>query len=175
MIKDYFMFAFKSFKSRKMRTFLTMLGIFIGIAAVVSLISVGQGLQKAITEQFEAMGTNKIMVMPKGGFFGIGASAVIDEDDLKVIKNSRGIKDAGGFLQRVGKIKYGSENKYTWVGGMPVDETKKIIFDTSSFKIGEGRDIKKGDAYKAVAGIRFSKGEIFDKKVNVGDRVEIEG
>ncbi|MBW2973894.1 ABC transporter permease [Candidatus Woesearchaeota archaeon] len=175
MIKDYFMFAFKSFKSRKMRTFLTMLGIFIGIAAVVSLISVGQGLQKAITEQFEAMGTNKIMVMPRGGFFGIGASATIDEDDLKVIKNSRGIKDAGGFLQRVGKISYGSENKYTWVAGIPADNTKKIIFDTSSFKIGEGRDIKKGDAYKAVAGIRFSKGEIFDKKVNVGDRVEIEG
>lgn len=175
MIKDYFIFSLKSLKSRKLRTFLTMLGIFIGIAAVVSLISVGQGLQKAITEQFEAMGTNKIMVMPKGGFFGIGASATIDENDLKVIKSARGIKDAGGFLQRVGKISYGSENKYTWVAGIPTDETKKIIFDTSNFKIAEGRDIKKGDAYKAVAGVRFSKGEIFDKKVNVGDKVEIEG
>jgi len=175
MIKDYFVFAFKSFKSRKVRTFLTMLGIFIGIAAVVSLISVGQGLQKAITEQFEAMGTNKIMVMPKGGFFGIGASAVIDEDDLKVIKSSRGISEAGGFLQRVGKISYGNENKYTWVAGMPVDDTKDIIFDTSSFKIDEGRDLKKGDSYKAIAGVRFSKGEIFDKEVHVGDRLEIEG
>jgi putative ABC transport system permease protein len=175
MIKDYFVFSFKSLKSRRMRTFLTMLGIFIGIAAVVSLISVGQGLQKAITEQFEAMGTNKVMIIPKGGFFGIGASAVIDEDDLKVIKNARGIKDAGGLLQRVGKIKHGSENEYTWVAGIPVDDTKKIIFDTSNFKIAEGRDLKKGDAYKAIAGVRFSKGEIFDKEVHVGDKVEIEG
>ncbi|MBD3303565.1 FtsX-like permease family protein [Candidatus Woesearchaeota archaeon] len=175
MIKDYFVFSFKSLKSRRLRTFLTMLGIFIGIAAVVSLISVGQGLQKAITEQFEAMGTNKIMVMPKGGFFGIGSSVVLDEDDLKVVRGSRGIKDAGGFLQRVGKISYSDENKYTWVAGMPVDETKKIIFDTSNFKISQGRDLKKGDSYKAVAGVRFSKGEIFDKEVGVGDRVEIEG
>lgn len=175
MIKDYFVFSFKSLKSRKLRTFLTMLGIFIGIAAVVSLISVGQGLQKAITEQFEAMGTNKIMVMPKGGFFGVGASAVIDEADLKVIKGSRGIKNAGGFLQKVGKISYDDENKYTWVAGIPSDDTKKIIFDTSNFKIAEGRDIKKGDSYKAVAGVRFSKGEIFDREVHVGDRIEIEG
>jgi putative ABC transport system permease protein len=175
MIKDYFIVSFKSLKSRRLRTFLTMLGIFIGIAAVVSLISVGQGLQKAITEQFEAMGTNKIMVMPKGGFFGIGASATIDEDDLKVIKSSRGIKDAGGFLQRVGKISHSNENQYTWVAGIPSDNTKKIIFDTSNFKIAKGRDIKKGDSYKAVAGVRFSKGEIFDREVEVGDRIEIEG
>ncbi|MBN1644662.1 ABC transporter permease, partial [Candidatus Woesearchaeota archaeon] len=98
MIKDYALFALKSFKSRKLRTFLTMLGIFVGIAAVVSLVSLGQGLQKAITEQFEALGTNKLMIMPKGGFYGMGSSAVLDKDDLKVIKNARSIRNAGGFV-----------------------------------------------------------------------------
>ncbi|MBW2986682.1 ABC transporter permease [Candidatus Woesearchaeota archaeon] len=175
MIKDYFTFSFKSLKSRRMRTFLTMLGIFIGIAAVVSLVSLGQGLEKAITDQFQAMGTNKILVYPAGGMFGIGSTVVIDKSDLNVIKNARGIKDAGGIMQKVGKIKFGSENEYTWVAGIPTDDSKKIIVDTSNFKIAKGRDIKRGDKYKAVAGIRFSQADVFDKAVNVGDKIEIEG
>ena len=142
MIKDYFIFALKSLKSRKLRTFLTMLGIFIGIAAVVSLISLGQGLEKAITDQFQAMGTNKILVYPAGGMFGIGSSVTIDDSDLRIVQNARGIKDAGGILQKAGKIQFGSENKYTWVAGIPTDSSKKIIIDTSNFKIAKGRDLR---------------------------------
>jgi len=175
MIKDYFIFALKSLKSRKLRTFLTMLGIFIGIAAVVSLISLGQGLEKAITDQFQAMGTNKILVYPAGGMFGIGSSVTIDDSDLRIVQNARGIKDAGGILQKAGKIQFGSENKYTWVAGIPTDSSKKIIIDTSNFKIAKGRDLKSNDKYKAVAGIRFSQADVFDKPVNDGDKIKIEG
>ena len=52
MIKEYFNFSFKTFRERKVRTWLTMLGIFIGIAAIVSLVSLGQGLQEAINEHY---------------------------------------------------------------------------------------------------------------------------
>ena len=51
MILDYIRFALSNFKARKMRSALTMIGIFIGIAAVVSLVALGQGLQEAITGQ----------------------------------------------------------------------------------------------------------------------------
>ncbi|MBN1644540.1 ABC transporter permease [Candidatus Woesearchaeota archaeon] len=174
MLKDYAIFALKSFKSRKLRTFLTMLGIFVGIAAVVSLVSLGQGLQKAITEQFESLGTNKLMVMPKGGFYGMGSSVVLDKDDLKVIKNARGIRNAGGFVTKVASVEFGNERKYSWISGLPQDDSKRVISDISSFKIDKGRDLKKGDSYKAVVGYLLTTGDFFDKKVRIGDKLIVE-
>ena len=65
MIADYFTFSINGIRQRKMRSWLTMLGIFIGIAAVVSLISIGQGLQDFISDQFEMLGSDKIIIEPK--------------------------------------------------------------------------------------------------------------
>jgi len=173
-MKDYIIFAVKSFKARKLRTFLTMLGIFVGIAAVVSLVSLGQGLEKAITEQFESLGTNKLMIMPKGGFYGMGSSAVLDKDDLKIIQNAKGIRNAGGFVSKVASIEFGNERKYSWITGLPQDESKKIISDISTFKIEQGRDLKKSDSYKTVIGKMLADGDFFDKKVRIGDKLLVE-
>ena len=52
MIKDFFVLGLNNLKRRRLRSWLTMIGIFIGIAAVVSLLSLGQGLQEYITEEF---------------------------------------------------------------------------------------------------------------------------
>jgi len=53
MLKDYFRFAFGNLTHRKLRSWLTMIGIFIGIASVVALISLVQGFQTAIQKEFE--------------------------------------------------------------------------------------------------------------------------
>jgi len=57
-----FLMAFKSILNSKVRSFLTMLGIIIGVSSVITLVSVIQGTQKTVMEQFEKMGTNKINV-----------------------------------------------------------------------------------------------------------------
>ncbi|MEM2916485.1 MAG: ABC transporter permease [Candidatus Woesearchaeota archaeon] len=62
---DLFIMAFRNVRRRKKRTFLTMLGVFIGIAAVVALVSLGQGLQAMIDAQFEKIGADKIIIQAK--------------------------------------------------------------------------------------------------------------
>ena len=178
MIVDYAKLAFETFKTRKKRTLLTMLGIFIGIAAVVSLVSLGQGLQKTVVEQFETLGTNKIIVSPSGGIFGQfeGAGAELTEDDLRVIERTKGIELAGGMLYKLGRVEYKGQTKYTWITGLPQDKSKEIISDMSSFEVEEGRDLRKGDSYKALVGVLLTEDEyFFDRGVSVGDRVELEG
>lgn len=59
MAKKYFLLAFKNLKRRGIRSWLTMLGIFIGIAAVVSLIMLGNGLREAIVGQFGGLSSDK--------------------------------------------------------------------------------------------------------------------
>ena len=155
MIKDYIKFAFRTFRMRGVRTFLTMLGIFVGIAAIVSLISLGQGLENAITEQFEQMGTNKLTVSPAGTFFGAGGEAVseLTEDDLEVIRKVRGVKLASGMLFKSAKIEFGDEAKYSFVIGMDTGDFLELFKDLANLDLEEGRFLKDGDKYKVNVGI----------------------
>jgi len=66
MIKDYITLAFANLRHRGIRSWLTILGIFIGIAAVVSLISLGAGLQKAVTGQFSTLSVDKLTIQNAG-------------------------------------------------------------------------------------------------------------
>lgn len=176
MIADYFKFAFRTFKERRVRTYLTMLGIFVGIALVVSLISLGQSLQSAIQEQFEMMGTDKIMILPGGGlFFGIGSDIEINGDDLDVIKKTKGVESATGFLYKIAKVEFKDEIKYTYVFGVPQDpEEKRLVESMTNMKVWRGRELTDNDRYKAVIGIRHYEGDYFDKVVDVRDKILIE-
>ena len=66
VIKNYFSLAFKNLRQRGVRSWLTMLGIFIGIAAVVSLISLGAGLKTAVIGQFGALSVDVLTIQNKG-------------------------------------------------------------------------------------------------------------
>ena len=61
---DYFRFCYRGLVQRKTRSYLTILGIVIGIMAIVGLISIGVGMQVYMNEQIGKMGTNKIILMP---------------------------------------------------------------------------------------------------------------
>ncbi|MDD2242682.1 MAG: ABC transporter permease, partial [Bacteroidales bacterium] len=68
---NLFKIALKSIASNKLRTFLTMLGIVIGVGSVITMLAIGQGSKKSIQSQISKMGSNMIMIMPgtdvKGG------------------------------------------------------------------------------------------------------------
>jgi macrolide transport system ATP-binding/permease protein len=82
--------AFKSLIRNKMRSFLTMLGIIIGVGAVIALVSVGNGAQVQIQQQIASLGTNLLMVMPSSGRIagvsqGAGTRTSITLDDVDAL------------------------------------------------------------------------------------------
>jgi len=176
-MENYFPLAFNNLKRRKLRAWLTMIGIFIGIAAVVGLISLGQGLQQYINEEFQKLGSDKIIIMSKT--FGppgsaVGKSLILTSNDLKVVENVRGVKWAIGFLTKSGQIKYKDESNINYIIGMDPDEVE-LISEIQSFEVLEGRQLKEGDKYKIVVGYNHVYGEIWKKPLRVGSTVEIEG
>src|SRR3990167_6905102 len=98
MIRDYAAFSFKSLRSRKLRSWLTMIGIFIGIAAVIALIGLGEGLRIAITSQFGFLGPDVLSVQASGlNFAGPPGTGVVDPltDDLAdKIEKINGVESA---------------------------------------------------------------------------------
>ena len=175
MINDYISIISRNFARRKLRGWLTILGILIGITAVVSLVSLGQGLSGYVNEQFEKMVSDKIMITPGSSMAGMmgGTDVKLTEDDLSAVQNVRGVKIAGGWLYSMTNIKFRDETKQTWVIGIPLDETHEIVSSMLSFKILDGRDLKVGDKGKIVIGYNLYTGDFFDKGVKVGDTLII--
>ncbi|MCK5043445.1 ABC transporter permease [Candidatus Pacearchaeota archaeon] len=176
-MKDYFFLAFNNLKRRKLRSWLTMIGIFIGIAAVVALISLGQGLQSAIEEQFEQLGSDKIIIMPKGmGPPGTASSdsLILTSKDLKVIENVRGVEYAFGYLTKQGQAKYKGESVINYAAGIN-SEDFELMAEMGGLTIIDGRKLEKGDKFKVVVGYNHVYKDTWDKSLGVGNTIEIEG
>ncbi len=64
MVRDYLSLAWRSIRNRRLRSWLTMLGVVIGVTAVVALIAIGQGMQQSVEQEFEAIGFDTVTVIP---------------------------------------------------------------------------------------------------------------
>ena len=90
MVLQALRIALRSLKVNKLRTALTMLGIMIGVAAVIAMVSVGTGAQARVAEQIQSLGSNLIMAMSgstnqAGVRLGQGSQTTITEDDASAI------------------------------------------------------------------------------------------
>lgn len=175
MIEDFFKQGWGNIKKRKLRSGLTIIGIFIGIAAVVALVSLGQGLQKYMDDEFAKLGRDKIMIMPKGAFGPIGeGTATFTDQDIKAIQKVVGIADATGMAMQVVKLEFNDVIRYYLAVGVPTDE-KRTLFDELflSYDIELGRNIKEGDKYKLVLGHYYYDRELFEKNIKLRDKVRV--
>ena len=178
MIGDFLRFAINNLFHRKMRSLLTIIGIFIGIAAVVSLISVGQGMKDEINRQFEEIGSDKITVIP-GGAGGLGmmnmmtAAVPLTDADLKVIKRQSGVDMAGGMVYKTTAVKYKDEIKYTMVVGMPTDESQEIFSNMDNYKIIKGHNLEDGKDKEIVIGYDIAYTDYFNKRPGIRDKIYI--
>lgn len=179
MLKDYFKFVLNNLVKRQTRSLLTIIGIFIGIAAVVALVSLGQGMQRAINAEFERAGSNRIIITPGGLFMGpTGGSlstATLTDDDLKAVRDVNGIDQAFGMVSENVKVFFKEDSSYVSVWGVDVtNEAIKFMEDVGFFEIDKGRTFKSGDGYVAILGYAVAE-DMFDENVKEGDVIEIEG
>lgn len=126
-VKDYFMQAFRSLVGNKMRSVLSILGVMIGVASLISMLAVGTGAQKAIEDQVASMGSNLLMVFPgatqRGGISSESGSRMRllhdDIDDLK--RNVPGIDGVSGYANGRVQVVANGNNHNTRLEGVSVD------------------------------------------------------
>src|SRR3989338_6911903 len=175
MLKDYFKFALSKISHRKLRSWLTMIGIFIGIAAVVGLISLGQGFKQAINKEFEKIGVDKLFITAKGGFGPPGTNAVVKltKDDLKAIKKVSGIENAAGFILANSKVEFEDEVGFFPIQSIPKGEERRLLAETQSLEIQEGRNLRDSDGFSAIIGIGFVEKELLGRNLRLRNKIKI--
>ncbi|MBI4620812.1 MAG: ABC transporter permease [Desulfobacterales bacterium] len=122
-IPSTFRISFRALKVNKMRSALTMLGIIIGVAAVITMLAVGTGASRKISEQISSIGSNLIMVLPgattSGGVrMGAGTQSTLTIGDADAIqKECNAVSDVAPVLSGVAQVVYGHQNWSTGITG----------------------------------------------------------
>ena len=177
MLKDYFNFALSTLSHRKLRSWLTMIGIFIGIAAVVALISLVQGFKLAINKEFERIGTDKLIILPKSGFGAPGTNAVVEltEDDLKVVKKVPGIENTAGFIFANAKAEFQDNIGFFFIIGLPSGKEGDLISELQNLEVKEGRFLRDNDKFFAMLGSNVIEKELLGRNLRARDKIKING
>lgn len=157
MMRDIFSEAFWSLSTNRVRSGLTILGIVIGIASVITMVSIGQGAQASIAANIESIGSNLIIVMPgaqRTGFAsgGRGSAQTLTLDDAMAIKNEvEGIRAVAPDVSRRYQMTAKGNNTNTEVVGTVADYlvARNITVDHGRFFSDQEQ---KGSAKVAVVG-----------------------
>jgi putative ABC transport system permease protein len=130
---EIFRVSFLALKTNKIRSVLTTLGIVIGVASVILLISIGTGLQNYVTEQFQSLGSNVIYVMPGkikfsqgGGGYGI-VNKLEFSDVKKIGKLGNPIMAASMHFEKSIGIKFKTKEEDVEING--VDEYQQLVLN----------------------------------------------
>ncbi|MFA5173844.1 MAG: ABC transporter permease [Candidatus Pacearchaeota archaeon] len=179
MITDFLKLGVNNLRRRRLRSWLTMLGIIIGVAAVISLISLGNGLKAAVNSQFGIASTEIISVQAGGlnnyGPPGSGAVKPLTMDDLEAIENLNTVERAVRRNIRSGKLEFNDITIYGYGASIP-DGDAEFIYEQTELEPEVGRLLKDGDRGKVALGYNFYDDKVgLNKKVVPGNKVIVQG
>jgi putative ABC transport system permease protein len=136
--------AFQSIRANKLRSMLTMLGIVIGVGAVITMVALGSGAQKAVEDQIASLGANTFTIFPGQSFRGGVAQAnrvsLTTDDYLAVRRDAKLIKAVVPELQNNMQVKYGNQNLSS-----PVVGTTANFVEVKNYTVPFGRSFTDGD------------------------------
>ena len=142
--------ALRALARNKMRSALTMLGIIIGVAAVIAMVGVGQGARKQVADQIAAMGSNMLFVgsgtVTRGGMsMGWGATKTLVADDVTaIIRECPSVKDAAPGSGSSAQVVFGNDNWYTQMTG-----TSPSYFEVRSWEFSAGGPFTQQDVERS--------------------------
>ncbi|PIN75063.1 hypothetical protein COV18_04875 [Candidatus Woesearchaeota archaeon CG10_big_fil_rev_8_21_14_0_10_37_12] len=178
-MKDYLALVLGSLKKRILRTMLTALGIIIGIAAVVALISLGQGMADAINAQFSGVGADKIIIQGATAGFGPPGQDTpgkVDEDDLEIVKRTPGVSRAAGRILQSVTVEYADTTQTIFAASLPEKhEDRDLVIGANNIAVADGRLLKPTDNKKILVGYHYWTEEHFPRDLQLGKSVLING
>jgi putative ABC transport system permease protein len=167
--------AFKSLFANKLRSFLAMLGIIIGVGAVISMLALAGGAKAQIMDRITAMGTNLLIIRPGG--HGRGGVHTGSRENLKlkdaeeILKNLPEVESVAPVVRGSAQVKYFNENTKTNVLGVSL-----TYFSIRSFEVSSGRAFtsveENGTARVAVLGENVAK-LLFKEQEPLGESIRI--
>jgi len=172
-----FKLTIKNIFRRKLRSILTILSVIIGIASVIALVLLSDGLLNTVNEQFDKMGGRVILVLA-GNFQGNPfESGRLSKENMLNIKDSENIEKipsvenvfAMNFLNA--QITYRNQDEFAYLATLPVEKMDDA-FDFFDVSVSEGKTFNGKEGNNAVIGDYIAK-KMFDREIKTGNKIKI--
>jgi len=173
---EYFKIAFRNLKTRSLRSWLTILGIVIGVFLIVTLLSLSEGLKATITKQLRAMGGDMIMIMPgdeSNMLMSFIGGTKIEKEDMEAIKKTEGVDKVLSMSYSGVVMRYKEEAKTVLLTGQPWKEAIDILQRFQGWSLSSGRWPISGKNEVIIGQQTASK--TFEEKVKVNTEITIKG
>ena len=175
-----FAVAVQSLNRNRTRSFLTMLGVFVGVAALITMVAVGQGANDAVKKQIASLGTNLVVVQPGataagGARAGAGSASTLTVKDAAAISAEDPSVDSVSYLIRQGgQVIYADQNWQTTIQGVSPDYPA-----ATNWTIADGRGLTQADDDAAAAVVLIGQtvyAQLFPPTESpVGARIQVKG
>ena len=163
-----------------LRSMLTMLGVFIGVAALIAMVAVGEGANQAVAKQIQSLGTNMLVVVPgattAGGVrAGFGSASTLTTGDAEAVRrDDSAVADVGYMIRQLAQVQYANQNWTTNIQGVTPGYLR-----ITNWHIAAGRALEDSDetdgALVAVIGETVYR-QLFAPYENpIGARIQVKG
>ena len=180
-IVDILKLSIKNLSQRSLRSWLTIIGIVIGTATIISILSIGEGTRSNVLSQLSVFGQDVLMILPGtarteggdiSGLIRIMMQArsirTLSNKDVNAIKYVEGVKSVVGEIIGVTFVTFGNERISASIRGVDTIRWKEML----NVEIGEGRNFQPNEKGVVILGYRIAK-EGFSKKIGVGSQITI--
>jgi len=174
MLSEYIKISFNSLRRRKLRSWLTIIGIIIGISAIVSLTLIAQGTENAVNEAFEQFGTDVILVQggatfsrPTPGEYGLS------DRDINFFESFGEVDFVIPYSYDTQEVEFKDEKKYPIVYAIDTELWDEFL-KRSNFEVEKGRTFQDGETGSVIVGWKLNQ-DYFENKVDLKSRIKIGG
>ncbi len=142
MIKEYLKIAVKNLKRRHLRSWLTMIGVVIGVFLIMSLLSLSEGIKTGVLQQLKMMGKDVVMIMP-GEITNVATMMAggmeLSDDDLRAIKKAEGVEIVIPMAYKGEAMRYNGKKKTVFLCGYPWKEGLEFLKSDWGLSLSEGQ------------------------------------
>lgn len=177
MLKQFLILTLKSIRYRPLRSWLTILGIVIGIMLVVVIFALGDGIQNAVARLLQQFGSDLIIIFPGKEtvpLLGIAGGQKFKEDDLLELKKIGGVRVVVPMTIAVLNVEFNGEKKSVMFHSQPWREYRIIAEESQAFKLIEGKWPESDDTREVILGYRAAF-KLFKTSPGAGDDIIIKG
>jgi len=178
--KDIFRQSLRNLQQQGLRSWLTVLGIVIGVASVIAIVSIGSGLQQSINSQTEGLAQRVGIVTPGSGGFSLGPGGggpqaseddpIVDDIDLRVIQASQGVDVAYGEVNADADVSNGDLSAPLTVTGVNPRDWRDANTDV---ELAEGRYLTTSDRNSVLIGWDIAK-DLYDENISINSPLNID-
>ncbi|MCK9292708.1 MAG: ABC transporter permease [archaeon] len=174
-MNEVFPFIIKNIKRRKLRSWLTIIGVIVGVLSIVALMSLSNGLKASVSSEFDKLGAQKITITSKYSQFISETNIGLSTDDVKTIEKIADIDYVAGSISGTVFAEYNNNKKFMSFIGYDIEYLDKMFFQ-ENISLLKGKLITSKKSNEIIIGYDYYNDyeKLFNKRLDVGDKVKID-